>query len=408
MIHHVVGLFTHPDQEWREIRGDKEESVSHMYLTHTLILAAIPAVSAFIGTTQVGWVIGSRSPVMLTQESALWMTVMSYLAMLGGVAIMGAFIHWMARTYDASPSMARCVAFATYTATPLFIGGLAALYPHMWLGMVVGTAAICYTVYLLYVGLPTFMSIDPDEGFLFSSSVLAVGLVVLVAIMAFTVIVWGLGVGPIDTNYAVSPSRQGHRKVALCVMHDHSAPDRFGNTRLCGILDISGEMYSMPEQLNTRVEDCFLLAESFFKRSFKRPQVSLKLRGQKAGVAHLHENLLRFNPQLYRENSQHFLKQTVAHEVAHLIAHQLFGERIQPHGEEWQLIMRGVYELPPDRCHTYEIKRRQVTRYIYRCPCADSDFPFSSQRHGLVRQGRRYLCRRCRQTLVFTGETRVE
>ncbi|MCF5790524.1 SprT family protein, partial [Pseudomonas sp. PA-1-6G] len=29
-------------------------------------------------------------------------------------------------------------------------------------------------------------------------------------------------------------------------------------------------------------------------------------------------------------------------------------------------------------------------------------------RHGLVNQGRRYLCRRCRQTLVFTGETRVE
>ena len=153
MIHHVVGLFTHPDQEWKEIRGDQEESISHMYLTHTLILAAIPAVSAFIGTTQVGWVIGNRAPVMLTVESALWMTIMSYLAMLGGVAVMGAFIHWMARTYDANPSLARCVAFATYTATPLFIGGLAALYPHMWLGMIVGTAAICYTVYLLYVGL---------------------------------------------------------------------------------------------------------------------------------------------------------------------------------------------------------------------------------------------------------------
>ncbi|MBK5352076.1 YIP1 family protein [Pseudomonas sp. TH41] len=200
MIHHVVGLFTHPDQEWKEIRGDQEESISRMYLTHTLILAAIPAVSAFIGTTQVGWVIGSRAPVMLTQESALWMTIMSYVAMLGGVAVMGAFIHWMARTYDANPSLARCVAFATYTATPLFVGGLAALYPHMWLGMIVGTAAICYTVYLLYVGLPTFMNIPSDEGFLFSSSVLAVGLVVLVAIMAFTVIVWGLGVGPVYTN----------------------------------------------------------------------------------------------------------------------------------------------------------------------------------------------------------------
>ena len=199
MIHHVWGLFTHPDQEWQDIRGE-EESISHMYLTHVLILAAIPALCAYFGTTEVGWTIGDGDPVKLTAESALQMTIMSYLAMLGGVAVMGAFIHWMARTYDASPSMARCVAFATYTATPLFIGGLAALYPHMWLGMVVGTAAICYTVYLLYVGLPTFMSIDPDEGFLFSSSVLAVGLVVLVAIMAFTVIVWGLGVGPIYTN----------------------------------------------------------------------------------------------------------------------------------------------------------------------------------------------------------------
>ncbi len=197
MIHHVVGLFTHPDQEWREIRVDAEESVTHMYVTHTLILAAIPAISAFIGTTQIGWMIGGSVPVMLTINSALWMSLMSYLVMLAGVAVMATFIHWMARTYDALPSMSRCIAFATYTATPLFIGGLAALYPHMWLAMLVGTAAICYTVYLLYVGLPTFMNIDPDEGFLFSSSILAVGLVMLVAIMALSVIIWGLGIGPV-------------------------------------------------------------------------------------------------------------------------------------------------------------------------------------------------------------------
>ncbi|RRV06920.1 YIP1 family protein [Pseudomonas sp. v388] len=199
MIHHVWGLFTHPDREWKQIRGE-EETIRHMYFTHTLILAAIPAISAYIGTTQVGWVIGDRAPVMLTHGSALWMTIMSYISMLAGVAVMGSFIHWMARTYDANPTLAQCIAFATYTATPLFIGGLAALYPHLWLGMLVGTAAVCYTVYLLYVGLPTFMNIPSEEGFMFSSSVLAVGLVVLVAIMAFTVVLWGIGVGPEYTN----------------------------------------------------------------------------------------------------------------------------------------------------------------------------------------------------------------
>ncbi|MDD2161592.1 Yip1 family protein [Pseudomonas sp. MIL19] len=199
MIHHVWGLFTRPDQEWQEIRGE-EESISHMYLTHVLLLAAIPAVSAYIGTTQVGWAIGNRAPVMLTEASAMQMTIMTYLAMLAGVAVMGAFIHWMARTYDAKQNLTQCVVFAAYTATPLFIGGLAALYPHLWLAMVVGTAAICYTVYLLYVGIPTFMGIPEDEGFMFSSSVLAVGLVVLVAMIASSVILWGFGAGPVYTS----------------------------------------------------------------------------------------------------------------------------------------------------------------------------------------------------------------
>lgn len=196
MINHVWGLFTHPDQEWQEIRGE-HESISHMYLSHVLILAAMPAVSAYIGTTQVGWSIGGGEAVRLTAGSALQMTILSYIAMLVGVAVMGAFIHWMARTYDANPSMSDCMVFAAYCATPLFIGGLAALYPNMWLSMAVGTAAVCYTAYLLYVGIPSFMNIPKDEGFMFSSSVLAVGLVVLVAIMATSVVLWGFGVGPV-------------------------------------------------------------------------------------------------------------------------------------------------------------------------------------------------------------------
>lgn len=199
MIHHVWGLFAHPDQEWQEIRGEKE-TISHMYLSHVLILAAIPVVSAYIGTTQVGWSFGGGDAVRLTSGSALQMTALSYLAMLAGVAVMGAFIHWMSRTYDARPSLTDCVVFAAYCATPLFIGGLAALYPSLWLGMLVGTAAVCYTAYLLYVGIPTFMNIPRDEGFMFSSSVLAVGLVVLVAMIATSVVLWGFGLGPVYTS----------------------------------------------------------------------------------------------------------------------------------------------------------------------------------------------------------------
>lgn len=196
MIQNVVGLFINPDRAWRTIKA-REASIGPMYLAHVLVLAAIPAVSAYIGTTQVGWTIGTLEPVKLTQASALQMTFLTWLAMLAGVAVMGAFIHWMSRTYDSNPTLSECVIFAAYTATPLFIAGLSALYPNLWLAMTVGTAAICYTVYLLYQGIPIFMGIPKEEGFLFSSSILAVGLVVLVGMMATAVIFWGMGIGPI-------------------------------------------------------------------------------------------------------------------------------------------------------------------------------------------------------------------
>ena len=195
MITHVTGLFTHPEQEWKEIH-DTDESISHIYFAHILFLALIPPVSAYIGTTRIGWVIGSGEPVTLQESSAFTMAVLTYIAMLTGVAVMGVFIKWMSHTYDATPSLARCIVFASYTATPMFIAGLCMLYPTPLMIMLVGMGAVSYTAYLLYSGIDIFMDIPKPEGFVFASSILTAGLVLLVALMAATVIIWGLGFGP--------------------------------------------------------------------------------------------------------------------------------------------------------------------------------------------------------------------
>ncbi len=196
MITHVSGLFTHPNQEWKAIR-DTDESIGHMYFAHILFLALIPPVCAYIGVTKIGWSIGNSDPVFLTESSALIISCLMYLAMLAGIGVMGMFIKWMSRTYDSSPSLARCIVFATYTATPLFMAGLTMFYPTPLSVMLVGAAAVSYTVYLLYSGIATFMDIPEDEGFMFASSILTVGLVMLVALMAITVVIWGFGLGPI-------------------------------------------------------------------------------------------------------------------------------------------------------------------------------------------------------------------
>lgn len=156
--------------------------------------------------------------------------------------------------------------------------------------------------------------------------------------------------------------------------------------------------------LHIRVTQCFVQAELFFQRSFLRPSLALTLKGQRAGVAHLQENHLRFNATLYAQNTEDFLTQTVAHEVAHLIAYQVYGAQIRPHGSQWQAIMQNVYGLAAKRCHTYVLPQSTKRCFIYHCACQDHEFTFSTRRHSLVQQGRRYLCKICKSSLRFSGQ----
>jgi len=160
-------------------------------------------------------------------------------------------------------------------------------------------------------------------------------------------------------------------------------------------------------ELLAYVERCYRLAEEQLGRPFPRPTVTLDLRGQRAGVAYLNRNLLRFNAQMYRDHGDEFLRETVPHEVAHLLAHVLHGSRIRPHGPEWQRLMTGLFKLPPKRCHDYPVvAARRRTSYFYKCACP-VPVPFTAQRHAWVTKGRQYQCLRCGVLLRFTGRRQV-
>lgn len=199
LLRHVWGLFKDPKAEWQAIK-DARYSVIQCYATHTLPLALIPAVAGFIGTSQIGWQIGVADPVKLTTSSAFRIAFLYYLAMIVVAYSVGWMIHWMGKTYGADQPVSQCVVLASITATPLFLVGILQLYPILWLNLVIGLPVLGYTVYLFYTGVPIMMEIPEERGFLFSSAVLAFGLVALVALLAVTVILWGLGIEPVFTR----------------------------------------------------------------------------------------------------------------------------------------------------------------------------------------------------------------
>ena len=194
-IRHAFGLLAHPRAEWEAIRG-RRYGVVHSLFVHTAIFALVPAVAGYLGTTRTGWQIGAGGVVRLTEASALRIAVLYYLAMVAATFSVAWVIHWMSRTYGASQPLGQCYALATYTATPLFLAGAMHLQPILWLNLLVGLPVLGYTVFIFYTGVPTMMEIPEERGFLFSSAVMAFGLVALVALLAASVLLWSTGFGP--------------------------------------------------------------------------------------------------------------------------------------------------------------------------------------------------------------------
>lgn len=199
MFGHITGLFINPENAWQNIKAELDKgSCNTMALV--VILALIPPICGYIGTTTIGWQIGAGDPMKLTSESAGTIAVLYFIAIVVGINAVALAIGWMAQTYEAKVSYQHALALSAFTATPLLLVGVFEIYPVLWLNFLVGLLALAVSIRLLYTGVPIVLNISKERGFLYSSSILAFGLVALVAMLVVTALLWGFGLEPTLTR----------------------------------------------------------------------------------------------------------------------------------------------------------------------------------------------------------------
>lgn len=194
ILNHIWGLYAHPLEEWKTI-DERHESFSFA-LSHILLIALVPCIAAYYASAHLGWSIGTRESIYLTQSSATMMAVAMYAGMIGAVFALAYLIHWMAKTFGATPTYTQSLELAAYTATPAIMSGVAALYPELWFVTMAFLAGVAYSVYLLYAGVPILMHIPEERGFIYASSVVTAGLILMVILMVTSAILWTNGFGP--------------------------------------------------------------------------------------------------------------------------------------------------------------------------------------------------------------------
>ena len=194
ILNHIWGLYTHPKEEWQVIEK-RHESLLYS-LVHILTIALIPSICGYFAAAHIGWAIGTGDPILLSESDAILMAVIFYCTLIVGVFALSYLIHWMAKTFDSAPDFIQSLELAAYTATPLLMVGITALYPVLWFVVMSCVVAMAYSVYLLYSGVPIMMNIPEEKGFIYASSVVTCGLVLLVGLVAAVIVLWGAGLGP--------------------------------------------------------------------------------------------------------------------------------------------------------------------------------------------------------------------
>jgi hypothetical protein len=148
LIDRVKNILLTPKTEWPVIAAEPT-TVKEVFLNYVMILAAIPAIFAFLSMARISVIAG------------LAIGVMSYGIALAVVYLMGFLVNTFATNFGGEKNEAQAMKSAAYAYTANAIASIGAVIP--FLGILISLAGAAYAIYLLYLGLPSTMKCPPEK-----------------------------------------------------------------------------------------------------------------------------------------------------------------------------------------------------------------------------------------------------
>jgi hypothetical protein len=159
IIERVKNILTTPRTEW-PVAAAEPSTISGLYTGYIAIVAAFPIIAGFlkgslIGTSFLGMTV--RTPIGM----GIVGMVLHYVLTLALVYVMALIINALAPTFGGQKDMVQALKTVAYAWTASWIAGIAIIVP--WLGWLVAIAGGIYSIYLLYLGLPSTMKCPAEK-----------------------------------------------------------------------------------------------------------------------------------------------------------------------------------------------------------------------------------------------------
>ena len=149
LFQRVIHILTKPKEEWQVVATEKPD-ITKIIVGYALILAAIPAIAAFIKYGVIGvtfWGYTSRSIA-----SGIQYGLIQLISAVLGAYLLAWVIDLLAPSFDSEKNFGRSLQLSVYSNTPQWVAGILLIFGTGFsiLIMLIGL----YAIYLLAVGMP--------------------------------------------------------------------------------------------------------------------------------------------------------------------------------------------------------------------------------------------------------------
>jgi hypothetical protein len=204
LIERVPAILLTPKQTWPVIAAEPAD-VASIYSRYVAVLAAIPAICAFIGWTLVGggmFGVTYRLPI----ATGLVQMIVGYLLSLAIVYVLALIVDALAPTFGGSKDRVAALKVVAYGSTAGFLGGVFSLLPALsWLGLLAGF----YSIYLIYLGLPVLMRCPAEKAGAYTAVVVVCAIVGMIVLGAVSSLFVSRGPTGFGTTTAGAPGLPG-------------------------------------------------------------------------------------------------------------------------------------------------------------------------------------------------------
>jgi len=182
LVERIKGILLQPKSEWPAIEGEPG-TAAYLFPNYVMIVAAIPAVCTFIGTSIIG-LGGYRIGIGI----GLVRAIVVYALSLAGVFVIAYIIDFLAGTFGARKSPDNAMRVSAYAPTAAWVAGVFNIIPALSFLGILGL----YSLYLLHTGIAGLMKPQADKAIIYTIAVIVCAIIVWIIIFGLTAMLFGM------------------------------------------------------------------------------------------------------------------------------------------------------------------------------------------------------------------------